>query len=137
MKLGDEGKAKKPQKCFGCSGFFTKLKIKTHVQSKEVKANTFLNLADLESLDKLETLDFERDKDREDPDVLVHKFEQLCLPVRKSHGQTRVQHDQPETAMPSSHISPMNPCIYTPSLAHRGHLLQHTFFNGKSGSILC
>lgn len=50
--------------------------------SKKVKAYTFLNLAGLEALVKFDTFDFERNEDREDPDVLVQKFEQLCLPVK-------------------------------------------------------
>lgn len=47
-----------------------------------MKAYTFLNLVGPEALDKFDTFDFERDEDREDPDVLVQKFEELCLPVK-------------------------------------------------------
>ena len=50
--------------------------------SKKVKAYTFLNLAGPEALDKLDTFDFAEDEDREDPAVLVKKFEELCLPVK-------------------------------------------------------
>lgn len=45
--------------------------------SKKVKAYTFLNLAGPEALDKLDTFDFADDEDREDPAVLVKKFEEL------------------------------------------------------------
>lgn len=45
-----------------------------------MKAYTFLNLASLEVLNKFDTFDFKQDEDRED--VLVQKFEQLCLPVK-------------------------------------------------------
>lgn len=47
-----------------------------------MKAYTFLNLAGPEALDKLDTFDFVDDEDREDPAMLVKKFEELCLPVK-------------------------------------------------------
>ena len=50
--------------------------------SKKVQAYTFLNLASPEALDKLNTLDFADGEDREDPAVLVQKFEEICLPVK-------------------------------------------------------
>ncbi len=50
--------------------------------SKKVKAYTLLNLAGPEALDKFETFTFEDGEDREDPEVLVKKFDELCLPVK-------------------------------------------------------
>ena len=50
--------------------------------STKVQAYTFLNLAGPEALDKFDTFDFAADEDREDPAVLVKKFEELCLPVK-------------------------------------------------------
>lgn len=66
-----------------------KLKREWHVYSntglstasKKVKAYAFLNHAGSEALDKINTFEFKRDKDRKDLDVLIQKFDQLYLPV--------------------------------------------------------
>ncbi len=50
--------------------------------TKKVQAYTFLNLAGPDAQDKYDTFPFEEEEDPEDSEVLVKKFEEICLPVK-------------------------------------------------------
>ncbi len=50
--------------------------------TKKVKAYMFLNLAGQDAQDKYDTFTFEEEEDPEDSEVLVKKFEEICLPVK-------------------------------------------------------
>ena len=41
-----------------------------------------LNLAGSDALDKYDTFTFANEDEREDPDVILQKFEEICLPVK-------------------------------------------------------
>ncbi len=47
-----------------------------------MQAYTFLNLAGPDAQDKYDTFTFEEEEDPEDSEVLVKKFEEICLPVK-------------------------------------------------------
>lgn len=49
---------------------------------KKIQAYTLLNLAGAEAVDKSDTFVYEEDEDKEDPEVLIRKFEEICLPVK-------------------------------------------------------
>lgn len=51
-------------------------------KSKKVQAYTFLNLAGSDALDKYESFHFHEGEDKEDPEVLIKKFDDICLPER-------------------------------------------------------
>ncbi len=60
-------------------------------KSKKVQAYTLLNLAGPEAVDKTETFVYADEEDHEDPELLLTKFSEMCLPAKKHHhGQTRV-----------------------------------------------
>lgn len=69
---------------------WTKFKRDWHIYSnaglsaatKKVQAYTFLNLAGPDAQDKHDIFTFEEGEDPEDPDILVKKFEEICLPVK-------------------------------------------------------
>ncbi len=49
-------------------------------KTKKVQAYTLLNLAGPDAVEKSEAFTFPEEEDREDPDVLLQKFAELCLP---------------------------------------------------------
>lgn len=51
-------------------------------KSKKVQAYTFLNLAGSDALDKYESFHFQENEDKEDPHVLIKKYDEICLPER-------------------------------------------------------
>ncbi len=51
-------------------------------KSKKVQAYMLLNLAGPEAVDKAETLVYADEEDHEDPEVLLTKFSELCLPAK-------------------------------------------------------
>lgn len=51
-------------------------------KSKKVQAYTLLNLAGSEAIDKAETFVYADGEDREDPEVLLAKFSEVCLPAK-------------------------------------------------------
>ncbi len=51
-------------------------------KSKKVQAYTLLNLASPEAVDKAETFVYADEEDHEDPEVLLTKFSELCLPTK-------------------------------------------------------
>ncbi len=51
-------------------------------KTKKVQAYTLLNLAGPDAVEKSEAFTFAEEEDREDPDVLLQKFAELCLPTK-------------------------------------------------------
>jgi len=51
-------------------------------KSKKVQAYTLLNFAGSDALDKYESFHFQEGEDKEDPAVLIKKFDEICLPER-------------------------------------------------------
>lgn len=52
-------------------------------KSKKVQDFTLLNLTGLDALDKYESFHFQVGQDKEDPDVLIKKFDKICLMEQK------------------------------------------------------